>query len=251
MPSHATTDPHEHAKPIRQPTGSPPKGRSAQKAKPSISNPGSSSKSKENRRGSKSQETKPGGQNYTVEQIKELKETNDDEIVSPNGVDGKQKESNEEITKGDSSEKVTDDNEESAANDVVSVANRRTRFTRPETEVKFSKPETPPPSPKPEVFTLEKFNDVVDNFSDVFSSHKYTNITDEYPVEDLVTLVNDVTGKIEEYKQQTITSQRHLEDLRGRMHEVKRRIQENVQKKSNAIRMGKFSPNTKYSNFSF
>ncbi|XP_052785943.1 death domain-containing protein 1-like [Mya arenaria] len=106
-----------------------------------------------------------------------------------------------------------------------------------EAEVEQKKPETPPPSPTPEGFSLEKFNKSVDEYADVFSLNKYLSVTDDYPVEALKTLTNDVTVTVDEFRQNTLDTERHLEALRERMHYVKQCIQEHVQKKTNAIRM--------------
>ena len=95
-----------------------------------------------------------------------------------------------------------------------------------------------PPRRQPEVFTIEKFNRNMDEFVEVFASDKYTHVTDEYPVDDLVTVVSHVTTSVEEFKQQTVSSQHHLEELRETMRRVKEKIQSNIQRKSNIIRMG-------------
>jgi len=101
------------------------------------------------------------------------------------------------------------------------------------------KVESPTPQiPVVEVFTLEKFNQTCDEYADVFASNKYINVHDDYPVEALKTLTNEVRDVVEEYKRESAATQRHLETLRERMHYVKQCIQENIHKKSNALRMG-------------
>ena len=95
-----------------------------------------------------------------------------------------------------------------------------------------------PPRKEPEKFTIEKFNRNMDDFVDVFTSDKYMHVTDDYPVNELVSVVSDVTTSVEEFKQQTVSSQRHLEDLRETMRRVKEKLQMNVQKKANVIRVG-------------
>ena len=95
-----------------------------------------------------------------------------------------------------------------------------------------------PPKPKPEPFTIEKFNHNMDDFVETFASDKYMHVTDNYPVEELVSVVGNVRSSVEEFKQQTVSSQRHLEELSETMRRVKEKIQMNIQKKSSIIRVG-------------
>ena len=96
-----------------------------------------------------------------------------------------------------------------------------------------------PPKPKSEQFTIEKFNHNMDDFVETFASDKYMHVTDNYPVEELVSVVGNVRTSVEEFKQQTVSSQRHLGELSETMRRVKEKIQMNVQKKSSIIRVGK------------
>ena len=99
---------------------------------------------------------------------------------------------------------------------------------------------TSPHKQQPEVFTIQKFNRNMDDFVEVFTSDKFTHVTDEYPVEELVSVVSHVTTSVEEFKEQTVSSQRHLEELSETMRRVKEKIQMNIQRKSSIIRVGKF-----------
>lgn len=232
MPAHSSSDPHEHGR-VNRPKSSSTARRTNMRSKNNASVTGTPSAGKRHgSRGSKNVEIKQTAPSVTQKQeIDEVAEENKVvdvvEIQTENGEN--------EVEHNDAEENGTAEDE-----------NSRTRFTVPESDT--TKPETPPPVPEPEVFTLERFNNTVDNFSDIFSQNKYTNVTDDYPVEDLVTLVSEVTESIEEYKQQTLSSQRHLEDLRGRMHDVKEKIQTSVQKKTNAIRMSKYKKNNALTN---
>lgn len=243
MPGHTnTSDPHEHGRPARPKSGSARKGTTTTsvftKPKTNTNTSGSGTLVKRGvKRNSQTTDQKQTKTTVNEQQDNILEDQNQTDKVG----NGK---STSEMDESDVKEKVIQESSEDDANDekhedeVQNLGNTRTRFTRPGTP---PKPETPPPTPpspqKPEVFTLEKFNDTVDTFSGVFSSQKFTHVTDNYPVDELQLVVSDVSGKIEEFKQQTVTSQRHLEDLRERMHEVKDRIQQNIQQKSNAIRM--------------
>lgn len=229
MPGHSGPDPHEHGRPVR-PKSSSAGRRSNLKTKMNTTGTSVGTGSAGRKHGSRGQKKVQIQQDppqetetqETVDAIEAVENQNEasvnDDVNGVNGADEHEQDEHE----------TTDDE------------NSRTRFTRPESDTQTAKPETPPPSLEPEVFTLEKFNNTMDSFSDIFSQNKFTNVTDDYPVEDLVTLVNDVTKSIEEYKEQTLTSQRHLDELQGRMRDVKERIQTSVQKKTNAIRMSKY-----------
>ena len=104
-----------------------------------------------------------------------------------------------------------------------------------------------PPKPKPEPFTIEKFNHNMDGFVETFASDKYMHVTDNYPVEELVSVVGNVKTSVEEFKQQTVSSQHHLEELSETMRRVKEKIQTNIQRKSNIIRVGKYYLKTSWS----
>lgn len=240
MPGHTNSaDPHEHGRPARPKSsrkGSSTNGVNKPRTNTNTSGSGAPVR-KAGKRGSQTLD----GQTKTV--IKEEKENTLGQ--KENDKIGKGNTANE-MAESDVNDKVIQESNEDRENDVTTgdevqtIGNTRTRFTRPETPPKV---ETPPPAPpvqeQPEVFTLEKFNNTVDSFSGVFSSQKFTHVTDDYPVEELVHVVSEVTEKIEEYKQQTVSSQRHLEGLREKMHEVRDRLQDNIRQKSNAIRMGK------------
>lgn len=217
MPAHSGPDQHEHGRAVRPKSSGA--GRRNQRSRMNV--PGSTASGVR-------KTGKPGTRIMANEQKPPL------ETEKPEDKDNRKVESEDVEIQPEPEEKPD------AFPPEVDTENDVEQTKEEEEEEVPPKPETPPPPPpEPEVFTLEKFNDTVDSFSDVFSQQKFTNVTDEYPVEDLVTLVHDVTGSIEEYKQQTLSSQRHLEDLRERMRDVKERIQTSVQKKTNAIRMRK------------
>lgn len=237
MPGHTNTaDPHEHGRTFR------PKSGSARRTTTVVNKPRTNTNTsgsgvlriKPDRKGSRLTETRAAKQPASVDRISNKENLNDE---SKNG-ETKQEENvlmDQDLVENNDEEMETVDE-----NNVEATDNRKTRFTRPETPPRVETPPPAAPSPKPEVFTLETFNDKMDSFSNVFSSAKFTNVTDDYPVDEIVDVVNDVKEKIDEYKQQTLTSQRHLSALRERMHDVKERIQNNVQQKSNAIRMSEF-----------
>lgn len=242
MPGHTNSaDPHEHGRPARPKSGSSRKGSTANGVTKPRTNTNTSGSGAPVRKAGKRVSQTIDHQTKTV--IKEDKENTLDQ--KENDKLGKGNMTNE-MAESNVNDKVAQESNEDRENDattvdeVQTIGNTRTRFTRPETPPKV---ETPPPAPpvqeQPEVFTLEKFNNTVDSFSSVFSSQKFTHVTDDYPADELVHVVSEVTEKIEEYKQQTVSSQRHLEGLREKMYEVRGRLQDNIRQKSNAIRMGK------------
>lgn len=234
MPEHTqSSDPHEHGRPARPKSGSSRKGTTTtnvlNKLKTNTNPAGSGSPVK---KGDKRDSLRPEQKRSQAKKgvIYEQNENNKIEDC----------EMKDQMDRKEVNGKKDAHHEENIEEELKTVGNTRTRFTRPDTPPKAETPPPALPSPKqPDGFILENFHNTVDTFTDIFSSQKFTNVTDDYPVDELVRVVNDVTNKIEAYKQQTLSSQRHLEELRMRMRDVKERIQNNIQQNNNAIRMSK------------
>ena len=224
MPAHSGPDPHAHSIPARpksSSTGRRPNTRSKMSTPVTSAGTGSAGR-------------KIGSRTSTKVDIKQTPPTITDR--QENG-DEAHLEAIEAVQTQNDAQFHGDVNGGNVDNQDSDDENSKARYSP--AEIETPKPATPPP-PEPKVFTLEKFKNSMDVFSDTFSQNKYTNVTDNYPVDDLMALIGDVTECVEEYKQQTLASQRHLEVLRERMRDIKERIQDNVQSKSNAIRMSKF-----------
>ena len=242
MPGHTnSSDPHEHGRPVRPKSGSTRKGTATTTSvltKPRTNTNTSGTGIQVRNRGGRPSKTDQRQmktvnkeQKETIPDKDEFNKIENGEIETMKNENDVMIETNGETENGNNKEDINETEE-----------NTKTRYTRPETP---PKPETPPPEPpspkQPDVFTLEKFNKTMDTYSDKFSASKFTHVTDDYPTEELIAVISEVTVKIDEYKQETLSSQQHLNALRQRMHEVKERIRHNIQQKSNAIRMGKSS----------
>lgn len=233
MPGHTqSSDPHEHGRPARPKSGSSRRGTTttttnvSTKRKTNTNPIGSGSLVK---KGDRRDSLRPGqkrsqGEKEVIYEQKENKKIENGALKN-------------EIEHNEINGKKDADHEENTEEELKEEGNTS---TRPETPPKAETPLPAPPSPRQQDgFILEKFNHTVDTFADAFASQKFTNVTDDYPVDELVRVVNDVTHTIEEYKQHTLSSQRHLEELRVRMRDVKERIQNNIQQNNNVIRMSK------------
>ncbi|XP_041355819.1 uncharacterized protein LOC121373318 isoform X2 [Gigantopelta aegis] len=81
-----------------------------------------------------------------------------------------------------------------------------------------------------EALDIEAFNKIVNRYGEIFSDHRYLNVHDEYPAEEvvrLVTMVTDMLGKFEEFMGQ---SQQNIEMLRAKMRKVKDNVHTSVNK---------------------
>lgn len=85
-------------------------------------------------------------------------------------------------------------------------------------------------------FNIRSFNDNILEFTEIFDSDRYKNVDEDYPVEDLIGVVAQISNTIEEFKQQTQNSQQQLEGLRMKMKQVKENIQFSVSRKAFDIR---------------
>lgn len=88
-------------------------------------------------------------------------------------------------------------------------------------------------------YNIRSFNDNILEFTEIFDSDRYRNVDENYPVEDLMNVVAQISNTIEEFKQQTQNSQQQLEGLRTKMKQVKENIQFSVSRKAFEIRTGK------------
>lgn len=105
-------------------------------------------------------------------------------------------------------------------------------------------PREPEPEPeKPEMwaekstdeYKIRSFDDNILEYTEIFDNDKFKTIHSEYPVDDLISAVNSVSGAIDEFKQQSLASQIKLEGLREKMKEVKEAIHHNIAK--NAVQL--------------
>ena len=245
MPVQARSDPHEHG---RQPTGPKPavNRRGNSKPKP-ISRTVTGTGNVHTRRGSK-QTTKQETRTKVEPKSTEMSESKSLEAKLEDK-DGQQEEKGHEIENGETTtyRYATEITENGSHEDSEKQQLGNTRFRPLDTATGEENQEdanteckVPTPLPEPEVFTIEKFNNTMDNFVDKFSSSKFLNVGEEYPVDDLISVVTQVTESVEEYKQQTLSSQQHLDELRNKMKDVKHSIQQNIEKRSNAIRMSEY-----------
>lgn len=83
----------------------------------------------------------------------------------------------------------------------------------------------------PEEYKIKSFNDKILEYSEVFDSDRFNNIDQDFPVEDLVSFVNVISGTIDEFKQQSQSSQKQLEDLCNKMRHVKANIHYSITKR--------------------
>jgi hypothetical protein len=88
-------------------------------------------------------------------------------------------------------------------------------------------------------YNIRSFNDNILEFTEIFDSDRYQNVDENYPVEDLMKVVGQISNTIEEFKQQTQNSQQQLEGLRKKMKQVKENIQFSVSRKAFEIRTGR------------
>ncbi|KAK6184688.1 hypothetical protein SNE40_007107 [Patella caerulea] len=80
----------------------------------------------------------------------------------------------------------------------------------------------------PRDFDIKSFNTSISDYVDLFSSPKFTSLDGNYPIDNLISVVSDISASIEDYKIYTADSQRNLEELRNRMKTVKENIHMSV-----------------------
>jgi hypothetical protein len=92
----------------------------------------------------------------------------------------------------------------------------------------------------PEGYNIMSFNDTILEYSDVFESDKFNTVNEDFPVDELISFVNIISGTIEEFKQQSQDSQKQLEGLCSKMRQVKENIHYSITKKQIELTPGKF-----------
>ena len=90
-----------------------------------------------------------------------------------------------------------------------------------------------------EGFNIRSFNDNILEFTEIIDSEKYRNVDEDYPVDDLINVVAQISDTIQEFKRQNQESQEKLEGLRQHMKTVKESIHFSVSRKAFEIRPGK------------
>ncbi|XP_063437770.1 death domain-containing protein 1-like [Mytilus trossulus] len=83
----------------------------------------------------------------------------------------------------------------------------------------------------PEEYNIKSFNDKILEYSEVFETDKFDNVNEDFPVEDLISFVNVISGTIDEFKQQSQDSQKQLEELCSKMKHVKQNIHFSITKR--------------------
>lgn len=91
----------------------------------------------------------------------------------------------------------------------------------------------------PEGYNIKSFNDTILEYSDVFESDKFNTINEDFPVDELISFVNVISGTIEVFKQQSQDSQKQLEGLCSKMRQVKENIHYSITKKQIELTPGK------------
>ncbi|ESO89736.1 hypothetical protein LOTGIDRAFT_164757 [Lottia gigantea] len=90
----------------------------------------------------------------------------------------------------------------------------------------------------PGEFDIKTFNSSISDYVELFSSPKFTKVETDYPVDDLISVVSEISSAIEDYKAYTAASQQHLEDLRNRMKTVKENVRMSVTRQAFQIQEG-------------
>lgn len=88
-------------------------------------------------------------------------------------------------------------------------------------------PPLTPPLPKRlnrDNYDIRSFNASLGEFVGVLSDRRFQEMSDDYPVDDLLSVVSMVSATIEEYKEHTVHTQKQLEALRNTMRTVKENI---------------------------
>ena len=111
-------------------------------------------------------------------------------------------------------------------NEIDEVSRENSVDNEPKIEIEEEKPKS--------------FNDNIIEFTEIFESDRFQKVDQDYPVEDLISIVTAISHTIEEFKQQTLSSQNQLEGLRMKMREVKENIHSTVTKTSMQFPNGKF-----------
>lgn len=78
---------------------------------------------------------------------------------------------------------------------------------------------------------IKSFNDTILEYTEVFDSDRFNNFNEDFPVDELISFVNVISGTIEEFKQQSQDSQKQLEELCNKMRHVKDNIHFSITKK--------------------
>lgn len=94
---------------------------------------------------------------------------------------------------------------------------------------------------EPERFSIHTFNDNIMEYTELFDSDKFRNVGDDFPVDDLIAVVNSISGTINDFKEQTLNSQKQLEGLREKMKNVKETIHISISKNAVAIHLGEYT----------
>lgn len=92
----------------------------------------------------------------------------------------------------------------------------------------------------PAGYNIMSFNDTILEYSDVFESDKFNTVNEDFPVDELISFVNVISGTIEKFKQQSQDSQKQLESLCSKMRQVKENIHYSITKKQIELTPGKF-----------
>lgn len=136
-------------------------------------------------------------------------------------------------TDGDERVFITRDGEEGGTNE-----NRGTEEGGQEQPA--SPPLTPPPSLPPKLskdnYDIRSFNSSLDEFVGVLSNPRYQEMADDYPVDDLLSVVSMVSATIDEYKTHAQQTQRQLEALRDTMKTVKENLHLSVTRQAFDLR---------------
>lgn len=90
-----------------------------------------------------------------------------------------------------------------------------------------------------EEYQIKSFNDKILEYSEVFETDKFNTVDQDFPVEDLVSFVNVISGTIDEFKQQSQNSQKQLEDLCNKMRHVKENIHFSITKRQMELSPGR------------
>lgn len=169
-------------------------------------------------------------------------------VQSVNEINGNSRESGggnditdeEEVTNGLKAEEGTSEAEDTAKRD-EDDAKPEVTITEPEDSANEDRELWAEKSREDDGFNIRSFNDNILEFTEIFDSDRYKNVDEDYPVEDLIGVVAQISNTIEEFKQQTQNSQQQLEGLRMKMKQVKENIQFSVSRKAFDIRTGKKS----------
>ncbi|XP_064596326.1 death domain-containing protein 1-like [Liolophura sinensis] len=89
---------------------------------------------------------------------------------------------------------------------------------------------------KKKKFDIREFTERMGELSAKFLEDKFTRIDDNYPVDELISLITEVNDAIDHYKKHTLAAQQQLETLRDRMQEVRENIHNSVQIRAFEVR---------------